>query len=105
MPRLASRITLEVTGVRVQRLHAITEEDAQAEGARRFDGLPSTHPYGLDARWSMETPESTRECLGTARLAFGNLWNRLNGQGAWEANPWVWVVEFRKVALRDNGND
>lgn len=97
MPRWASRLTLEVTGVRVERLQAISEEDAKAEGARRFDGLPSTHPYGQDARWSCGEPTSTQECLGTARMAFANLWESINGAGSWDANPWVWVVDFRRV--------
>lgn len=97
MPRWASRLTLEVTGVRVERLQDISEEDARAEGARRFDDLPSTHPYGQDARWSCAEPKSTNECLGTARMAFGNLWNSINGADSWAANPWVWVVSFKRV--------
>lgn len=97
MPRWASRLTLEVTGVRVERLQDITEEDARAEGARRFDDLPSTHPYGQDARWSCVEPKSTEECLGSARMAFANLWNSINGADSWAANPWVWRIEFRRV--------
>jgi hypothetical protein len=97
MPRWASRIALEVTKVRVERLHAITEDDACAEGARRFDDIPDPHPYGKGARWSMESPTTTDQCLGTARFAFANLWNKLHGEDAWDANPWVWVVSFRRV--------
>lgn len=97
MPRWASRLTLEVTAVRVERLQAISEEDARAEGARRFDDLPSTHPYGQDARWSCVEPKSTEECLGSARMAFGNLWNSINGADSWASNPWVWVVTFKRV--------
>lgn len=97
MPRWASRITLEVTGVRVERLQDISESDAKAEGAREFRDLPSIHPYGQDPRWSCGDPKSTEECLSTARYAFGNLWNSINGADSWEANPWVWVVEFKRV--------
>lgn len=98
MPRWASRLTLEVVGVRVERLQEITEEDAIAEGAQRFDNLPSTHPYGQDARWSMEAPTATDQCLGSARMAFANLWDKLNSSRApWASNPWVWRVEFRRV--------
>lgn len=98
MPRWASRLTLEVVGVRVERLQEITEEDAIAEGAQRFDNLPSTHPYGQDARWSMEAPTATDQCLGSARMAFANLWDKLNSLRApWASNPWVWRVEFRRV--------
>lgn len=99
MPRWASRIALRVTDVRVERLRDITEADAIAEGARRFDSLPSEHPYGQDARWSMEEPTSTDQCLGSARFAFANYWNKLNekrGHG-WDSNPWVWVVTFEVV--------
>lgn len=77
MPRWASRITLHVTGVRVERLNDITEADAKAEGPdlAREDGR-------LDP---------------TYRLAFENLWASLHGPEAWDANPWVAVYEFRPV--------
>jgi len=97
MPRKASRITLEVTEVRVERLHDISEGDAKAEGARRFDDLPDPHPYGIGARWSMAEPANTEHCLGTARMAFANLWESINGSGSWALNPWVWVISFRRV--------
>ena len=107
MPRRASRIMLEVTGVRVERLQDITEADAIAEGARRFDDIPVGTPraYGDLCRWSMESPRDTDECLSTARMAFANLFCKVNGKrvrGAvdfsrWDSNPWVWVVEFRRL--------
>jgi hypothetical protein len=97
MPRGLCRITLEVTGVRVERLHAITDDDAIAEGAQRFDDIPDPNPYGQGARWSMESPTSTDECLGSPRWAFANLWIKINGAESWDANPWVWVVAFRRV--------
>jgi hypothetical protein len=74
MPRWASRITLEVTGVRVERLQAIHESDVMAEGLRVAD------------------------CDGLgARVEFSKLWESINGPGSWAANPWVWVVEFRRT--------
>lgn len=100
MPRRASRILLEVTGVRVERLQDISEEDAIKEGARFFADIPIGVPHRFqDApRWSMDTsPPNTDHCLPTARVAFGNLWNRINGDGSWDANPWVWVVSFRLI--------
>lgn len=106
MPRWASRLTLEVTDIRVQRLQDITGEDAQAEGARRFDELPSVHPCGQGPRWSMEAPSSTWQCLGSARMAFANYINALHGgprwnlkdeAPLWDRNPWVWAVRFRLV--------
>jgi hypothetical protein len=73
MPRWASRITLEVTGIRVERLQDITPEDCVAEG------IP----------WQMG-PDSTK-------LAFLELWESINGRGSWALNSWVWVIEFRRV--------
>lgn len=78
MPRWASRITLEITGISVERLQDITEEDAMKEGI----------PMEIDCP----------EC-DTARKKFKNLWDSINGKKpgkAWNANPWVWVVEFRR---------
>lgn len=81
MPRWASRITLEVTGVRVERLNDISEADAIAEGC----------DVDLLAR-----PELT----GTvAKICFRHLWESINGPDSWDANPWVWVVEFKQVEL------
>ncbi len=83
MPRWASRILLEVTGVRVERLQAITEADAKAEGVR---------PFPLDLEGDCWTD-------GTYRTAYNYLWNEINGwnPNSWVANPWVWVVEFKRV--------
>lgn len=86
MPRRASRILLEVTSVRVERLQDISEEQALAEGVR---GEPCDH-----ARQAC----TDIGCWGdTAKGAFGFLWEQLNGASAWQANPWVWVVEFKRV--------
>lgn len=101
MPRWASRITLELTSVRVERLQAITEADAIAEGARRFESIPLDPMHARDpahaARWSMLEPTTTGQCLTTARYAFGNLWEKINGEGSWDANPWVWMIGFRRI--------
>ena len=83
MPRAASRILLEITAVRVERLQAISEEQAKAEGA------------------PMELAELERTVLGavaTYRAGFARLWQSINGAESWFANPWVWVVEFKRVA-------
>ncbi len=86
MHRHSSRILLEITAVRVERLQDISEEQALAEGVR---GEPCDH-----ARQAC----SDIGCWGdTAKGAFGFLWEQLNGAGAWQANPWVWVVEFKRV--------
>lgn len=85
MPRSASRITLEVTAVRVERLNAITEADAIAEGIQRC-GLPNDrHPL-----WKVG-----HEMHEAAVPAYASLWESINGAASWDANPWVWVVEFK----------
>ena len=87
MPRWASRITLEITGVRVERLKDITEADAVAEGIeRRASGF--AWYTGRDAKTSYTTNPIT---------SYSSLWESINGAGSWDANPWVWVVEFRRV--------
>jgi hypothetical protein len=94
-PRDFSRLTLVVTATKIERLQDISEADAQAEGARRFDDIPGTHPYpASEDRWSMEMPTSTDTCLGSARAAFGNYWSKLHGSASWHENPWVVALTF-----------
>tara|TARA_R110002094_G_scaffold54390_7_gene65607 strand:- start:3252 stop:3815 length:564 start_codon:yes stop_codon:yes gene_type:complete len=81
MPRWASRITLEVTGVRVERLQDIGEEGAKAEGVIGEDEAAAAGLTWYDK----------------PRRAFRFLWESINGPGSWDANPWVWVVEFRRL--------
>lgn len=76
MPRWASRILLEIVNVRVERLHDISEADAIAEGCNN-----SLHLQG--GRFANEN--------------FAHLWWTINGDGSWEANPWVWAIEFKAV--------
>lgn len=85
MPRWASRITLEVTGVRVERLQAITQADARTEGVVDTSGV-----------WELGGPLLDTDRAGP-RGAFEALWESINGAGSWAANPWVWVVEFKRV--------
>lgn len=80
MPRWASRITLEIINVRVERLKDISEADARAEGAREVD-------------WEYDNGECPESC----KEAFECLWNHINGPDSWAANPWVWVIEFKLV--------
>ena len=76
MPRWASRITLEVTGVRVERVQDITPEDAEAEGIEPYAPIYAPSASAIDA--------------------FSELWDSLNAKYGWDVNPWVWVVEFRQ---------
>lgn len=77
MPRWASRITLEITGVRVERLQDISEVDASAEGITPAVG-------GVEHGWEH-------------RFNFRELWMGIYGESCWQANPWVWVIEFKRV--------
>lgn len=77
MPRWASRLTLRVTGVRVERLQEISEDDAGAEGLRGNEG----------GEWG---------CEGLIE-DFEALWESINGTGSWDENPWVWVIEFEPI--------
>lgn len=81
MPRWASRILLEITNVRVEHLQNISNEDAKAEG---FDY--STHPSAIEMGYAIG-----------ARTNFRHTWEQIYGANAWNKNPWVWVVEFKKL--------
>ena len=85
MPRWASRILLEITDVRVERLNAISEEDAQAEGME----LTGWRPTYSD-------PDSGGEVM-TPYDNFAELWSSIYGDESWKANGWVWVISFKRV--------
>ena len=87
LPRCWSRITLEVTAVRVERLQDISIEDAKAEGAWPDVSVVGdcASYFGIDV------------LAANPYRAFQMLWERINGPDAWDANPWVWVVEFRRM--------
>lgn len=97
--REASRITLEVTNVRVERLQEISEVDAIAEGAMRndapgegWDGSYLTQRY-IDGIEGSENDEPR----GSARDWYRELWGGINGLDSWDVDPWVWVVEFKRI--------
>ncbi|PQH29122.1 ASCH domain-containing protein [Raoultella ornithinolytica] len=85
MPRWASRILLEITDVRVERLNSISQEDAQAEGLE----LTGWRPTYSD-------PDSGGEVM-TPYDNFAELWSSIYGDESWQANAWVWVIEFKRV--------
>jgi hypothetical protein len=82
MPRKVSRITLEITEVRVERLQDISEEDAMAEG------------FGLGA---VIKAERFGRYMSAGQYAFASLWEKINGKESWRTNPWVWAISFRRV--------
>lgn len=90
MPRKLSRLTLEVVRVRVERLQDITDYDCAEEGCCDRTPLQDNEPAGKFIR--------ERQHSSAVRLRYECLWESINGKGSWDANPWVWVVEFKKVA-------
>ena len=83
MPRWASRLTLEVTAVRVEPLQSLSEKDARAEGVQEGEHGPWIPGAGL------------ADGYDSARDAYADLWESLNGPDSWSRNPFVWVVKFR----------
>lgn len=82
LPRWACRTVLELTGVRVERLNSISEEDAMAEGAE------CTHVCGIS---------EFDQCFMSIVDHFAELWESIHGPGSWDANPFCWVLEFKRV--------
>ncbi|MBC4753467.1 ASCH domain-containing protein [Klebsiella variicola] len=102
MPRRASRILLEITDVRVERLNAISEEDAQREGVHTevWDQTVVARNYAARDEffqfWSEDMPHYV-EMNQLYRSSFRSLWESIYGAEKWQANPWVWVIEFKRV--------
>lgn len=115
MPRAASRITLEITGVRVERLQDISEADALAEGCHGPDedtdsnlpACPQCGGVGLYTAFNLATggalPDTDCRMCDTSAKRYRLLWDQINGAGSWESNPWVWVVEFGRAEEHAHG--
>ncbi len=84
MPRAASRILLDVIGVRVERLQEISEADAMAEGVTRDEHGWTNYAVPTD-------------CWESPKDSYRTLWESINGPGSWDANPWVWAVSFKRI--------
>ncbi len=96
MPRWASRIDLEVVKVRVERLQDISEEDAKAEGVQ------GGYPTMLDWANHFKEPQIAKDMVSrggktNAWYCYRKLWTEINGAESWDANPWVWVIEFKRI--------
>jgi hypothetical protein len=120
MPRWASRISLEVTAVRVEHVQDISEEDAKAEGVEQqadgawFDYNPASSLRdgfaAIGACPSTRAIHETRMHIGNdygtmdARTSFRSLWDSINAKRdyGWDANPWVWVIGFPRAAIMDD---
>lgn len=93
MPRAACRLVLEITDVRVERLQDISEADALAEGVKRSQRAVSSSA-AVPCFWDYQRNQPDYR---DARSSFSSLWESINGAGNWDANPWCWVIEFKKV--------
>lgn len=106
MPRWASRITLEVTEVRVQRLQEISAKDAEAEGVQ-YGVAPCDTPGMVKPLFPISDPirmkhypNFTKEKIThekMIRAEFASVWESINGEGSWEKNPWVWCISFKRI--------
>lgn len=101
MPRWASRLTLEITEVRVERLQEVSQADAAAEGLMTWLGRDCDGDPRLDGRmydftaWGWQQPTHESDGFMSAYAAYRDLWKHINGPDSWDANPWVWAVSFR----------
>lgn len=102
MPRWASRITLEITGVRVERLNDISHEDAEREGIHTevWDQTVVAKNYAAEDEifqfWSESLPHYVN-MNELYRSSFQSLWQSIYGAESWLANPWVWVIDFKRI--------
>jgi len=90
MPFEACRLFVKITNIRVERLQDISESDAIHEGIGRFSKDNTVYKYGLDG-WPWQ------EMQRKPSLGFSILWKSINGSESWNANPWVWVIEFKQI--------
>lgn len=102
MPRWASRITLDVTDVRIERLNDISEADALAEGceAGMLDDGFDPQPLGPDG-WTISSPGTWASAAGKYQI----LWEDIHGEWSWLDNPWVWVVSFAPPGASQHGDN
>jgi hypothetical protein len=93
MARIDSRINLEIVAVRVERLKDISEDDAMAEGVEYDQGWEEEPGWGF-----RDYSTDSDFVFADARHSYRSLWESINGPQSWDANPWVWVVEFKRVS-------
>jgi hypothetical protein len=96
IPRWASRILLEITSVRIERLQDISHEDARAEGLECMAGAPECGYRNYLDKTSQDWTLSPRE-------SFPSLWESINGPASWSANPWVWPLDLRRLLNQQQG--
>ena len=92
MPRWASRILLEIVSVRAEPLQDISEADCWAEGIEEV-------MHDFDELGQAQMAKRLGCCIDDAKPLYAQLWQSINGAGSWDANPWVWVVEFKRAEV------
>lgn len=92
MPKAAARIWLEITNVRVERLQDITDSDSMAEGICEYNDGTFKNYF---TQRGLRTKDGV-ECL-LPKGSFSSLWTAINGLNSWDTNPWVWVIEFKRI--------
>ena len=96
MPRIASRITLEITDIRVERLQDISEDDAIKEGISKVPFRPDDG-FPLCDGFMVGKDDGVSGLLASPITAYKKLWESINGKGSWDLNPWVWVIQFKRI--------
>lgn len=101
MPKPACRIFLQIQDIQVQRLQDITEQDARNEGALivKYEEIENT-TYGYSHIYQNEI--EARSTWIYAKDSFKEIINKINGPTSWDANPWVWVIKFKRIPKPEN---
>lgn len=99
MPKEACRLFLEITSIRVEHLQDITDIDATAEGVEK--GYCQDQLYNRELVTHMDYLKNEHKWIH-ANLSFATLWQKINGKESWNANPWVWVIEFKRIEKPQN---
>ena len=97
MPKEACRHFLLIKNIRVERLQDIIEYDAKSEGVEFVKNANAYRDYQFDY-----LNENRMSFYNTAKSSFQSLWSSINGEDSWKQNPWVWVIEFEKIAKPGN---
>lgn len=95
MPKVACRLWNEISNVKIERLHDISEQDAIEEGVKFIDDLP----YGAGFNDYLST---SKIFYPKASTSFFSLWKKINGKESFELNPWVWVISFKRIQKPEN---
>ena len=95
--QVASRVEVQIVRVRLDYVRAISEADAIACGARRFDDIPDMSKWGKGPHWSMQNPKTTDFCLHNAKDAYAHSWEAKHGEGSWKEPTFAWVTDFKLV--------